>query len=241
MERAVATTGEYRLPPNYSHLAVSTQKWFTKNEQQCQRCINRFLKADVCIDLPKEDDQFMAGANPLRNEDEEQPSPRTNTLYALRIPADVKDTLWRKGQSLTEDEESMVRSPGSSTDWIIRSSTGKQPHFVKATSKGCSCDSSCLAYKSMRICSHTVAVAVKTGSIQQLVRWHKKSKFAANLTCVAEEGKPSGVGKKAHRKAASKAATKRIRKIVAHARKEDFSKRVVDSQSSGTDSRQSRK
>ena len=184
MERAVATTGEYRLSPNYSHLAVSTQKWFMKNEQQHQRCINTFLKAEVCIDLPKEDDQLMAGANPLQNEDEEQPSPETNPLCLLRIPADVKDTLWRKGQSLAEDEESMVRSPGSSTDWIIRSSTGKQPHFVKPTSKGgCSYNSSCLAYKSMRICSHTVAVAVKTGSIQQLVRWHKKSKFAANLMC----------------------------------------------------------
>ena len=230
VERAVATTGEYRLSPNYGHLAVSPQKWFTQNEQQRQRCIKRFLKAKVCIDLPihgREDGQLLS-------EDEEQPSSEVNPLHSLRIPADVKDTLWKKGQSLAEDEAAMVRSPGSSTDWIIRSSTGKQPHFVKPTSKGgLACDSSCLAYKSMRICSHTVAVAVKADSVQQLVGWHRKSKFTANLTCVAEEGKPSGVGKKAHRKASSKAATKRIRKIVAQAQEEDFSKRVVGSQSPG--------
>ena len=57
-------------------------------------------------------------------------------------------------------------------------------------------------------------------------------KFTPNLTYVAEEGKPPGVGKKGHRKASSKAATKRIRKIVAQAQEKDFSKRVTGPQSS---------
>jgi len=57
-------------------------------------------------------------------------------------------------------------------------------------------------------------------------------KSTPNLTYVAEEGKPPGVGKKGHRKASSKAATKRIRKIVAQAQEKDFSKRVTGPQSS---------
>ena len=70
VERAVATTGEYRLSPDYSHLAVSTQKWFTKNEQQRQRSISKLMKAKVSSNLPiqgKEGEQ-LAG----ESEDEEQ-------------------------------------------------------------------------------------------------------------------------------------------------------------------------
>lgn len=42
VERAVATTGEYRLSSEYSNLAVSTQKWFTLSEQQRAKCISKF-------------------------------------------------------------------------------------------------------------------------------------------------------------------------------------------------------
>jgi len=240
VERAVATMGEYRLSPEYSHLAVSTQKLFTLNEQQRQRCINRFSKARICADVSIqgiEGERLISEDNPMDNSeecmDDEQSTSTANPLHSLCIPADVKDTLWSKGQLLAEDDVAMVRSPGSTTDWIVQSSTSKQPHFVKETSKGgYACDSNCLAYKSMRICSHTVAVSLKEGCIQKLVGWHKKLKFTPNLTCVAEEGKPPGVGKKGHRKASSKAATKHIRKIVAQAQEKDFSKRVTGPQSS---------
>ena len=74
----------------------------------------------------------------------------------------------------------MVRAPGSSTDWFVKSASGQQPHYVKAGSKGgYACDSNCLAYKSMKICSHTVAAAVKVGSIQELVSCHKKTEDCA--------------------------------------------------------------
>ncbi len=187
VERAVATTGEYRMSPNHSDLAVSTQKWFTLNNEQRQRCISKFLKAKVCVDeqvMTEVIQQALDVPGP-RNW---QPMAEVNPLHSLRLPTDVKETLWNKGQSLAEDEASMVKSPGSATDWVVRSETGKQPHYVKPSSKGgYACDSNCLAYKSMRICSHTVAVAVKAGSIPQLVGWHKKLKIAPNLTCIAEE------------------------------------------------------
>jgi len=63
VERAVTTAREYRLTPNYSHLAVSTQRWFTKNEQQQQWSTNRFFRTYLCTDLPtngKEDEQLVA-------------------------------------------------------------------------------------------------------------------------------------------------------------------------------------
>ena len=240
VERAVATMGEYRLSQEYSHLAVSAQKWFILNEQQRQRCINRFSKAKICRELPiqdGQDDRLIPEGNQSVDPEgcmyDEQSTSTTNPLRSLCIPNDIKSTLWSRGQLLAKDDVAMVRSPGSTTDWIVQSSTGKQPHFVKETNKGgYACDSNCLAYKSMRICSHTLAASLKEDCVQQLVEWHKKLKFTPNLTCIAEEGKPSGVGKKGHRKASSKAATKRIRKIVAQAEEKDFSKRVTATRSS---------
>ena len=127
----------------------------------------------------------------------------------------MKDTLWSHGQSLAVDEASMVRAPGSTTDCFVKSASGQQLHYVKAGSKGgYACDSNCLAYKSTKICSHTVAAAVKVGSIQELVSSHKKKlKTVPNLTCIAEAGKPSNVGKKPRRKASTK------RNVYYHAQK----------------------
>ena len=61
---------------------------------------------------------------------------------------------------------------------------------MKPGSKGgYACDSNCLAYKSMKICSHCVGVALRVGSIQELVSNHRKMKTVPNLTSVADAGK----------------------------------------------------
>ena len=68
---------------------------------------------------------------------------------------------------------------------------------MKPGSKGeYACDNNCLAYKSMKICSHTVAVALKVDGIKNLVDHHSKTKSTPNLMSVAEAGKSSTAGKK---------------------------------------------
>ena len=52
-------------------------------------------------------------------------------MCSLCIADDVKVTLWNKGQLLAEDDIAMGRSSGSTTDWIVRSSTGKQTSFCQ--------------------------------------------------------------------------------------------------------------
>jgi len=111
---------------------------------------------------------------------------------------------------------------------------------VKAGSKGRYVyDTTCLAYKSMKICSHTVAVALRVGSVEELVRNYSKLKGTPNLTSVAEAGKPSTVGKKQRRKASSKTATKHVRKILAQATEGDFTRRTPLFTADDSDSPQS--
>jgi len=92
VERAVATMGEYRLSPEHSHLAVSTRKWFTLNEQQRQCCFNRFSKARICTDVSIqgiEGERLISEDNPMDNSeecmDDEQSTSTANPLHSLLL------------------------------------------------------------------------------------------------------------------------------------------------------------
>ena len=130
----------------------------------------------------------------------------------------MKDTVWRRAQSLANDESAIVKSPGDQLAWIVKSLSNQQPHFVRPSKTGgYLCDDHCLDYKSAKICSHSVAVALKNDRIDELIHWFKTLKSKPNLTVLSESGKPSGVGKTPRRKASSKESTKRVREVLAGA------------------------
>lgn len=108
----------------------------------------------------------------------------------------------------------MVQCPGDSSSSMVKSESKKKPHFVKAGKcGGYLCDEECLAYKSAKICGHTVAVAVKTGNVQNLLKWHNTKKVGGpNLTYVAEAKKPQSAGKK--RKGVTKKTVKEIKAVI---------------------------
>ena len=62
------------------------------------------------------------------------------------------------------------------------------------------CDDQCLSYKSMRICSHIMALAIKQNCLTNLLKWYCTMKHIPNFTILAESGKPSTAGKKANAK-----------------------------------------
>ena len=88
---------------------MSTQKWFTRSEQQRNRCIRKIKNASLQQNLT-EKDVCIEGACPLD---------------PLNLPDNVKKSLWKKAQTLTGDEASMVLSPGSTSDWIVKSASGQ--------------------------------------------------------------------------------------------------------------------
>ena len=58
------------------------------------------------------------------------------------------------------------------------------------------CDSECCHFKSIGICSHTVAVAELNGKLLEFVAFYKKTKRVPNLTSMATSGMPKGKGRK---------------------------------------------
>ena len=127
--------------------------------------------------------------------------------------------MWKKGNELAQDESAIVAAPGSDEAWMVRSSSSKRPHYVKRSKCGGGfiCDDQCLSYKSAKVCSHSVALAVKLGCVDSCIKWYRKKKHRPNFTLLAEAGKPSNSGKKSKRKGVTKRGSKRIKKMISSA------------------------
>jgi len=106
---------------------------------------------------------------------EEEGLASCNVLAQLGIPQHMKATISSRAQSLVAEESSIVAAPGDQSAWMV-------------------CDDQCLAYKSAKICSHTLAVAMKCRRVPALVRWYQTSKTKPNFTSLAESGKPLTAG-----------------------------------------------
>lgn len=129
--------------------------------------------------------------------DAEHNRPSDNPLDVLELPSHVRKSMWEKAQDLSMDETSIVKAPGDQSAYMVKSYSNKQPHYVKMSQRGgFLCDDQCLSYKSMKICSHVVALAIKEKCLIKLLKWYRTSKFTPNFTTLAESGKPSTAGKK---------------------------------------------
>ena len=111
---------------------------------------------------------------------QEKPSP----LEALTLPVNMARTIWSRAGSIVEDA-AITNAPGDDTAYIVRSNSGKRPHYVQpAKGGGYLCDEECLGYKSSKICAHTVAASLKGTGIESLVEWYKKLKCKPDFTAL---------------------------------------------------------
>lgn len=61
---------------------------------------------------------------------------------------------------------------------MVLSRNGKWPHLVKCGKGGrVSCDSDCLNWKSLNICSHFVVVAEMNSCLPEFIDYYRKSTF----------------------------------------------------------------
>ena len=57
-----------------------------------------------------------------------------NPLSTLQIPSSIKDGMWEKAQYLSIDDSAIVSAPGSEIEWMIKSYSSEQPHYVNCQS-----------------------------------------------------------------------------------------------------------
>ena len=93
-------------------------------------------------------------------------------------------------------ENVIVPAPGcDSNACMVKSTSGVRPHLVIPKHNGeYVCDSTCANWRSLGICSHSVAVAEKNDELQQFVTWFRQAKKRPNLTKLVLTGMPAVEG-----------------------------------------------
>lgn len=141
IERAVATSGEYRLHPLY--------KMGKMTEDQQKNKMANFFHAT------------LSPSSVTSNMGSSSSSTSQSPLEELNLPQHMATTILSRAQNLVRDKDGMVPAPGYEDAWIIKSLSGWKPLFVHPSKTGGFCfDDSCLAYKSAKVCSHTVTAAI---------------------------------------------------------------------------------
>ena len=142
----------------------------------------------------------------------------TNPLSPLGIPFYVANKIWNRAQEL-QNGDNIVTAPGVSSveASMVASSRGLKPHYVQLKNCKYLCDKECIQFQCMKICSHVVAVAQKSGRLDEYLRWYRKNHPQPNMTTLAESGLPkASIGKKpAKRKGVSRKTSAEIQNIIA--------------------------
>ena len=119
------------------------------------------------------------------------------TVHAItQLPPSTVSGIWLKASDLASNPETIAKVPGGSIkDCFVLSKSNTQPHHVKGNSNAeYTCDDRCLHYKSISICSHTIAAAHSNGEL----KWfgERRRGQETNLFQLAKHGMPLGAGRK---------------------------------------------
>ena len=193
IERAVIRRGKYEFKEEYRFLEVDESKWFQMTKQQREKHMKKVAdtslkgyELDVCT--------------------ESKPSSLSITAEEChsgdhKVPLASIQGIWKKAEELLAQPNAVVTAPGfDASVKMVASKSGKRPHLVKSGKGGrVSCDSDCPNWRSLNICSHTVAVAETNNCLPQYIDFYRKSKHLPSITQLVLTGLPTGIGKKGNR------------------------------------------
>ena len=167
VEKAVLHEGEYTLKPQFKELEVSEPgKWWRMNEGQRSQCLKRFNECTV-----EEPKSMPAGSRKGKEKQGKAPVTVTPTAedasQMLSIPLDSIHGIWRKAADLCADATAVAPMPGGgSKDRFVLARSSVQPHAVTVKGDLYHCDSHCLHFQSLSLCSHSVMAAHLQGDRQ---------------------------------------------------------------------------
>jgi hypothetical protein len=210
VQRAVIGRGKYRFKEQYQHLVVSWEKWFKMTEQQRRKHLDRvapllLIQLGLSPQFPSAaaahvlaPPPCLSGPSLSINASSTQLALSESEATDLDVPRACLDGIWQNAQELLDKPGSISPAPGCPEEArMVLSRTGQRPHFVSPCKDGkFECDPDCVNFKSLGICSHTVAVAQVHNQLCAFVASLKKTKKKSNFTSLVTHGMPSGRGKK---------------------------------------------
>lgn len=174
-ERALVNRGKCQLRSQYKHLEVQESSWFSMNAQQRKKHFSKFHT--IAVSDVKGKDASSIG------------SPSRDALSVgadviaetLQLPITCVEGICIKAKELLNAENAIVPAPGQCSEArMVLSYSKKTPHMVTPTKDGgFSCDSD---WKSLGICSHSVAVAELNQGFKKFLSCLKRKQRVPNVT-----------------------------------------------------------
>ena len=221
--RALSGRGQYRLQPQYSHLGVDELKWQRMRPDQRKKLVRKFDEAVLCppensVNNPKSTcESSISQIVPSTQNNQSQsscdhqasgasssfhPPPSKLSIGAddsgLNLHKEVLSGMWEKAEKLINMERGLQHAASSDNSaWSVQSFSSPVPHFVTSKESGqFMCDPQCPQWASLKICSHTLAVAEKMGQLSPFLHWYTTAYQQVNVTSVGMLNMPKGRGQK---------------------------------------------
>ena len=193
IERAVIRRGKYEFKEEYKFLEVGEAKCFQMTKQQRETHMKKVTTTSL-------------KGYELNDCAESKPSSLSITAEEChsgdhKVPLASIQGVWKKAEELLAQPNAIITAPGFDTSAkMVASRSGKRPHLVKCE-KGdrVSCDNDCPNWKSLNICSHTVAVAESNNCLHEYIDFYRKSKHLPSIPWLVLTGLPTGNGNKGNR------------------------------------------
>ena len=158
-------------------------------------------------DVYTEQSENAASNSKMDTNEKENVIPLSVSWEDVGLAKEVFSSMWDKAASLVVNEKGITDAPGlSNSKMVVSSSNPRKPHLVSLLDKGkVTCD--CINYTNKSLCSHTLAVAEKSGLLMELLQWYTRTNKTANLWSLARSSdvpkhpgaKPSGNKRKRSR------------------------------------------
>ena len=179
LEKAVIGRGKYQLKEEYRHLEINESRLFLMSQDQRKAHLGKLQSVSLSMMVEEQPPDTMASTS-------QTCSSRENVNAALQISASSElsvdistasslvsipqkclEGIWIKARQLLHTDGAIVAAPGQLPEArMVLSYSGKPPHMVTPQKNGdFSCDASCPNWKSLGICSHSVAVAEMNGKL----------------------------------------------------------------------------
>ena len=208
--------GKYQLKQQYQYLQVTESKQFLMTPEQRKNHLTKLesvaLKSTIegdaldplCPELSNLTESTLPQLSSRSNDDssvEVSPSglsvdvSRAATLVNVPI-ACLEGIIMDKSKKFLETDGAIAPAPGQLPEArMVLSYSRKAPHMVTPKKNGdFSCDPSSPNWKSLGICSHSVAVAETNGQLQPFLL--SKKKKTPNVTSLFTTNMPKGRGQK---------------------------------------------
>ena len=191
LERAVIGRGRYRFRREFQHLQVE-EVWFRMSQGQREKHLKKVAHSQINCSESQSTESHQS---------KELSIDPKKFQSGLNIPLPSVQAIWNKAAELVSQPNSIVAAPGHGTESkMVMSRRGKRPHLVTCGKNGrYSYDSDCPNWKSLGICSHSVAVAHVNNSLQEFCDYYRKLKRLPSMSQLLLSGMPSGMGNKGNR------------------------------------------